>query len=219
MSGCRSVSEVGSRRFFRWPPWRPAARRSVPRVGAGPASRGSDGVGGLGRYVCAIAIASIAAGSGTALRAQGTVGAFTLVVAGDVRAPQSLSTDTLKSLPRRSVEIVESGRTLVYQGVLVSDVLKRAGASMGAQLRGEAIVSFVVATASDGNRAVFSIAELDPDLTGSQILVADTLAGQPLPSTQGPLRIVVPRDTTPVRSVRMLQRLDVVRLPRPAGGP
>jgi len=169
--------------------------------------------------VCAIAIASIAAGSGTALRAQGTVGAFTLVVAGDVRAPQSLSTDTLKSLPRRSVEIVESGRTLVYQGVLVSDVLKRAGASMGAQLRGEAIVSFVVATASDGNRAVFSIAELDPDLTGSQILVADTLAGQPLPSTQGPLRIVVPRDTTPVRSVRMLQRLDVVRLPRPAGGP
>ena len=57
-----------------------------------------------------------------------------------------------------------------------------------------------------------ALAELDPEFSRSQILVADTVDGKPLFGYQGPFRIVSPRDTRGARSIRMLQRLDVVRL-------
>jgi len=44
------------------------------------------------------------------------------------------------------------------------------------------------------------------------LLVVVLANGQPLPDAQGPLRIVTPHDTHGSRSVRMLQRLDVVQL-------
>jgi len=62
---------------------------------------------------------------------------------------------------------------------------------------------------------VFSLGELDPALTGSEIIVADRADGKPLVAPQGPLRIVVPNDTRPARSIRMLERLEVVRLRQP----
>jgi hypothetical protein len=59
---------------------------------------------------------------------------------------------------------------------------------------------------------VFSLAELDQGLTNNGIIVADAVDGQPLAAKQGPLRIVTPKDTRPARSVRMLEKIDVVRL-------
>ena len=81
-------------------------------------------------------------------------------------------------------------------------------------MSGAAVASYVVASASDGYRAVFSLAELDPEFTGSEIIVADTVDGKPLFDYQGPFRIVAPRDTRGARGVRMLQKLEVVRLPK-----
>ncbi len=59
---------------------------------------------------------------------------------------------------------------------------------------------------------VFSLAELDPAFTPNDIIVADTIDGKPLFDYQGPLRIVAPHDKRGARSIRMLQRLEVVRL-------
>jgi hypothetical protein len=109
----------------------------------------------------------------------------------------------------------ELGGSASYEGVLLADALKRAGAPLGTELRGAAFASYVVVTASDGYRVVFSLAELDPDLSGNEIIVADTVDGHSLAATQGPFRVVVPRDAKPARSVRMVQRLEVVQLPRP----
>ena len=50
-----------------------------------------------------------------------------LTVAGDVATPLSLAPDELKSLPRTRVEVKEDGRMLAYEGVLVAEILKRAG--------------------------------------------------------------------------------------------
>ena len=41
-------------------------------------------------------------------------------------------------------------------------------------LRGDAVASYVVASASDGYQVVFSLAEPDPAFSGSEIIVADT---------------------------------------------
>jgi DMSO/TMAO reductase YedYZ molybdopterin-dependent catalytic subunit len=156
-----------------------------------------------------VAILSLAIG----LRAQAPQTSATLAVAGDVRTPLTLALDDLKAMPRTHVEVKDEKGTLVkYDGVLVEEILKRAGAPLGAELRGPALSTYVLASATDGYQVVFSLAELDPALTASEIIVADTIDGQPLSATQGPLRIVSPKDARPARSVRMLTRLDVVRL-------
>lgn len=142
----------------------------------------------------------------------GAASAPALVVAGDVGTPLTLTAAEFKALPRTRVEVESNGRTLTYEGVLMGEILERAGVPLGADLRGVALATYVLATATDGYQVVFSVAELDPALTGSSIIVADIVDGKPLVAEQGPLRIVVPEDTRASRSVRMLERLDVVRL-------
>ena len=115
-------------------------------------------------------------------------------------------------MPRTRLDVKDEGRTVVYEGVLVGEILKRAGSPVGPEMRGGAVASYVVASASDGYQVVFSLAELDPGFTSNDIIVADTLDGKPLFAYQGPLRIIAPKDSRAARSVRMLQRLEVVRL-------
>lgn len=136
-----------------------------------------------------------------------------LTIAGDVGKTLSLAPADLKALPRARVEVkTEDGTTNIYEGVLVGELLKRAVVPLGAELRGHAVASYVVASAADGYQVVFSLAELDPAFTSNEIVVADTIDGKPLFGYQGPLRIVAPKDLRGARSIRMLERLDVVRL-------
>lgn len=153
----------------------------------------------------------------TTLAAQGAAPeaapATTLKIGGDVKTPLSLMPDELKSMPRSQVEVEdEDGRIVKYEGVLVAELLKKAGAPLGSELRGNAMATYVTAVATDGYRVVFSLAELDPAMTSNQVIIADTVDGKPLFGYQGPLRIVAPKDSRPARSLRMLERLDVVRL-------
>ena len=137
----------------------------------------------------------------------------TLTITGDVGKPLTLTAADLKAMPRQRFEVkAEDGTTHVYEGVLAGELLKRASAPVGSDLRGNAIASYVVATGTDGYQAVFSLAELDPAFTANDIMVADTIDGKPIPANQGPWRIVAPKDSRASRSVRLLQRLEVVRL-------
>jgi DMSO/TMAO reductase YedYZ molybdopterin-dependent catalytic subunit len=165
------------------------------------------------RLICALCMLFPAvAFSTTPVAAQVAATAVTLSIAGDVTTPITLTPTELKAMPRSTVKVEADGQTTTYEGVLVGELLKRAGAPVGAALRGDAISTYIVAIAKDGYQAVFSIAELDPAFTGSEILVADTADGKPLFEYQGPLRIVCPKDTKGARSVRMLERINVVRL-------
>jgi DMSO/TMAO reductase YedYZ molybdopterin-dependent catalytic subunit len=136
----------------------------------------------------------------------------TLVVGGDVTQPLTLKPSDLKAMPRTSVKVSEQDREVGYEGVLVGELLKRAGAPVGRDLSGKAVATYVRATAKDGYQVVFSLAELDPGFTSNDIIVADTIDGKPLFDYQGPLRIVAPHDKRGARSIRMLQRIEVVRL-------
>jgi len=136
----------------------------------------------------------------------------TLEIAGAVPQPVTLRPTELRQLPRTAVRLQEDGRTVTYEGVLVAELLKRAGVPLGNDLRGQAVASYLVATAADGYQAVFALPELDPEFTGSEVMVADTVDGKPLFDYQGPLRLVAPRDRRGARSVRMLERLELVRL-------
>jgi hypothetical protein len=136
----------------------------------------------------------------------------TLVVAGDVTQALTIKPPDLKAMPRTTVSVSEAGRQVTYEGVLVGELLKRAGAPVGRDLSGKALATYVRASAKDGYEVVFSLAELDPSFTSSDIIVADTIDGKPLFDYQGPLLIVAPHDKRAARSIRMLQRIEVVRL-------
>jgi DMSO/TMAO reductase YedYZ molybdopterin-dependent catalytic subunit len=135
-----------------------------------------------------------------------------LIIAGDVAQPLTIKPADLKTMPRTTVTVSEEGRQVSYEGVLVGELLKRAGAPVGRDLSGKAVATYVRASAKDGYQVVFSLAELDPAFTPNDIIVADTIDGKPLFDYQGPLRIVAPHDKRGARSIRMLQRLEVVRL-------
>ena len=115
-------------------------------------------------------------------------------------------------MTRHTVTVKEHGVEISYGGVLLRDVLERAGAPFGSQLHGKALSAYVLATARDGYAVVYTLAEMDPDFTDSpDIIIADQGNGKPLPDKQGPLRIVVSHDKKPARSLRMLDRIEVVQ--------
>jgi DMSO/TMAO reductase YedYZ molybdopterin-dependent catalytic subunit len=136
----------------------------------------------------------------------------TLVVAGDVTQALTITPADLKAMPRTTVTVSEESRQIRYEGVLVGELLKRAGAPVGSGFTGKAVATYVRASAKDGYQVVFSLAELDPGFTPNDIIVADTIDGNPLFDYQGPFRIVAPHDKRGARSIRMLQRIEVVRL-------
>lgn len=143
----------------------------------------------------------------------GAVGqAQELRVEGAVKSPLTLQATDLAKLPRASVETNNDGIAVKYEGVWLHELLKRAGAPGGTDLRGKALASYLVASASDGYQAVYSLAEIDPVFTDSQVLVADSADGKPLMGAQGTFRLVAPKDKRGARSVRMLAKIEVVLL-------
>jgi hypothetical protein len=116
-------------------------------------------------------------------------------------------------MPREAVEVTEAdGGKTSYEGVSLQEILKKAGITFGRQLRGKDLAGYVLASAKDGYQIVFSLGELDPDLGGVHALVADKRDGKPLFEYQGPFRLVLPNDKAGARSVRMLEKLEVVKL-------
>jgi DMSO/TMAO reductase YedYZ molybdopterin-dependent catalytic subunit len=145
--------------------------------------------------------------------AKATTGPSEVKVDGAVNAPLVLTAADLKSMPRKTVRVENehAQKPEVYEGVLVQDILKKAGATMGAKLRGPAMATYVLAEAADDYRVVFSLTEFDSEFQDSEILLADTVDGAPIPSDQGPFRLVVPHDRRPARWIKMLKSLTVVR--------
>src|ERR1700689_816410 len=149
----------------------------------------------------------------TFLSAQSAAPEFKLVVTGDVPTPLTLSASDLAAMPRESVEMPDpDGGKTTYEGVPLQEILKKAGIPFGRQMRGKDLAGYVLASAKDGYQIVFSLGELDPDLGGVRALVADKRDGKPLFEYQGPARLVLPGDKAGARSVRMLEKLEVVKL-------
>lgn len=134
-----------------------------------------------------------------------------LKVGGAASTPLALTIADLQKMPRTTlhVENPHDKKSEVYEGVLLEELLRRAGAPHGEQIRGPVMTTYVVAEASDGYRVLFALAELDADFMNSEVLVADTLDGAPIDAKRGPFRLVAPHDKRPARWVRMLNSITV----------
>jgi DMSO/TMAO reductase YedYZ molybdopterin-dependent catalytic subunit len=133
-----------------------------------------------------------------------------LSVKGEVKQELHLSAADLKALPRVKVTAKDhDGVAREHEGVALQTLLAKAGVPQGGELRGKNMTLVVAAKASDGYRAAFSLAELDADFAGIQVLVADLEDGKPLDAQHGPLRLVVPGDKRQGRWVRLLKTISV----------
>jgi DMSO/TMAO reductase YedYZ molybdopterin-dependent catalytic subunit len=129
-------------------------------------------------------------------------------ISGDVQKPMTVTAADLAAMPRITVTVA----AVTYGGVLLDDVLKRAGVPTSSSLRGKALTTYILVEAQDGYQVVFSLGELDPSVTDNQIVLADSSDGKPLAETEGPFRLVIPTDKLGARSVRMLRRLRIVQV-------
>jgi len=136
-----------------------------------------------------------------------------LRISGAVSTPLVLTVLDLKKMPRKTLTVVNphDKKTETYEGVLLEELLRRAGVPQGEQLRGSSMSTYIIAEAEDGYRVVFSLAELDSGILESEVIVADTMDSAPLAAKQGPFRLVAPHEKRPARWVRMLKSLTVVR--------
>ena len=137
-----------------------------------------------------------------------------LRIGGAVSTPLVLTVADLKNMPRKKLTVVNphNKKTEVYEGILLEDLLHKAGVTQGENLRGAAMATYVLAEAIDGYRVVFSLAELDSGILESEVIVADTLDGAALGGKEGPFKLVAPHEKRPARWVRMLKSITVVRI-------
>jgi DMSO/TMAO reductase YedYZ molybdopterin-dependent catalytic subunit len=145
--------------------------------------------------------------------AQTPVPAAELKIAGAVSSPLVVTAVDLKKMPRTTLKVVNphDKKTEVYEGVVLEELLRRAGVPQGEQLRGPLLATYVIAEAEDSYRVVFSLVELDSGFLDAEVLVADTMDGVPLGANQGPFKLVAPHEKRPARWVRMLKSITIVR--------
>jgi DMSO/TMAO reductase YedYZ molybdopterin-dependent catalytic subunit len=133
---------------------------------------------------------------------------------GDLPNPRQIDASELHKLPRaetRTTDPHDPGKEIVYSGTPLVEVLKAGGLLLDPGMTGirETVRMTVLVEASDGYRAAFSLAELDPEMTDRVVLLADPKDGQPLSPREGPFRIIVPGEKRPARLVRQVRALTV----------
>jgi DMSO/TMAO reductase YedYZ molybdopterin-dependent catalytic subunit len=136
-------------------------------------------------------------------------------ITGDVTTPLDLTAADLKVMPRKTLRVdnAHSKKTEVNEGVLVEDLLKKAGVPQGEALRGQAMATYVLVEAADNYRVLYSLAEFNSSFMDSEIILADTMDGTPIAGGLGPFRLVAPHEKRPARWVEMVKSVTVVRVP------
>jgi len=127
----------------------------------------------------------------------------------------TLTVDQLRQMPQQSVSLVNphTKTSDKYEGVLLADLLAKLNTPSGDKLRGDELRDYVEVTGRDGYKVIFALAEVAPAFQDNKVLVAITSDGKPLDEKQGAVRIVVPQDKRPARSVRMVATIAVRRAP------
>jgi hypothetical protein len=136
----------------------------------------------------------------------------TLKLEGAIPTPLSLTAADLAKLPRSTATLSSDGNTTTYEGVLLYDLLTKAGWQFGRGMTGKGMASYILATARDGYQVTFTPGDIDPLFGNAKILIADKADNAPLPAREAPFRIIVPGDKMHARSLFSVTKIEVVRL-------
>ena len=144
------------------------------------------------------------------VNAQNTINEATIKVSGEVTTAIDLKLEDFQKLPQTDVTRKDKdGKDHVYTGVLVSTILNIAGVTMGKDLRGENLSKYALVEASDGYHVTFALAELDKDFTDRTIIIATRVDGKPLPTADGPFRIIVQDEKKQARCIKQVTGIKI----------
>lgn len=133
-----------------------------------------------------------------------------LKISGEVSKPLHLQAADLKVMPHVEVKATDrDGQEHRYSGVPVIALLRKAGVTVGGQLRGENLVKYVLVRAADGYEVLFALPELDPEFSARTIILAESVDGAALPAGTGPYRLVVPEEKKPARWIREVREIEI----------
>ena len=139
--------------------------------------------------------------------------AVAIHVTGEVPRHLDLSAADLAAFQRQTIRVTDDqGSSVEYGGVPVAEILEKAGAPLGKELKGANLGLGVIARASDGYRVLFSLTEFDAAFSDRIILLADRRDGKPLDGREGPLRLVVSGDQRHARWVRGVTILEIFKV-------
>ncbi|MCE7038766.1 molybdopterin-dependent oxidoreductase [Dyadobacter sp. CY312] len=134
----------------------------------------------------------------------------TLAISGEVSVPLTLKKSDLAAFETISHKVKDrDGKEHEFKGVALFELLKKAGVSNGAQLRGENLVKYVLIQAADGYEVLYALPEIDPDFTDQIILLATEKDGKALENGEGPFRIITPNDKKQARWIREVRSIKV----------
>jgi hypothetical protein len=112
-------------------------------------------------------------------------------------------------MPHIKATVKDAKEIRAFDGVLVYEILKRAGQPFGPLMRNAQLIRYAIFRAHDGYRALFALPEFDPTFTPAKVMVADRLNDKPIPTNRGPLWLIVPGEKDTARSVYMLDRIEI----------
>ncbi|QEM07613.1 molybdopterin-dependent oxidoreductase [Mucilaginibacter rubeus] len=132
-------------------------------------------------------------------------------ITGEVTNPLTIGPAELQQYKQTSVTRKDKdGKAHIYSGVIVSEILTKAGVTLGADLHGKNLVKYLLVEASDGYQVLFALAELDKGFTDRVIILADKIDGQPLAPADGPFRIIVQDEKKPARCIKQVIAMKVM---------
>jgi hypothetical protein len=97
-----------------------------------------------------------------------------------------------------------------YSGVTLADILAKAGVMLGDSAKRKTILSYVVITAADNYKAIYTLPEIDPLFANRSIILASRADKKPLSTEDGPFQIIVPGERKHARWVRQVTGIQVV---------
>jgi hypothetical protein len=134
-------------------------------------------------------------------------------VEGAEGSPLTITLDDLSKLPQHTIKTQEHSTPVVFEGVLVMDILAKVGIPTGEKLGGKFLSQYLLVGGADGYRVVFALPELDAAFHENGVYMAWKRDGKPLSDKEGPFRIVVPNEKRPARWVRQVTALRVKQSP------
>ena len=124
-----------------------------------------------------------------------------------------LDADVLAALPRETVTATAHDKTLHCEGIPLAALLRATEALPAQPLSGQALSRYVLVTARDGYRVLYSLAELETSVGNHAVFLVDRCEGGPLDVEDGPLRLIAPQESRSARWVRQVQSITVVAAP------
>jgi hypothetical protein len=134
-----------------------------------------------------------------------------ITIEGEVLQPLKLSVGDVEKYPTTEVKAKDKdGKEHTYKGIALSVVLDSAGVTLGKNLRGENLTKYVLVTAADNYRVIYTLPEIDPEFTSNIVLLATHVDGKLLPKGEGPFRLIHPAEKRPTRWVREIRSIKIL---------